>query len=372
MPRAGDIACCSDATTARRHGADRTGSSLIDEQVGPGDEDVRPTSGVVMNQPSALRLVVLDDYQRAASRFGRWDTIPGDVSVESIEDHIDDRAELAGRLADADVVVAMRERTTIDAPLLDMLPALRLLVTTGPTNAAIDVAAAVERGVVVCGTGGYVTPTSELTWALILAAARRVPNEHAAIRAGGWQHTIGTELAGRTLGLLGLGRIGQLVARVGIAFGMHVIAWSEHLDPELARSVGVTAVERSELFERSDVLSIHLVLSERSVGAVGEGELAMMKPTSILVNTSRGPIVDERALVAAVRDRRIATAALDVFDAEPLSGDHPLRQLDNVVLTPHLGYVTDGLYRLFYDEIAEDVAAWVRGAPVRIVPMPSG
>lgn len=320
-----------------------------------------------MSESSTLRIAVLDDYQGAALRFGRWDDIPIPVVVEPIADHIADRSELAARLADVDVVVAMRERTVIDADLLGRLPALRLVVTTGPSNAAIDVDAAAQRGVVVCGTGGYVTPTSELTWALILAAARSIPAEHAAIRAGGWQETVGVELAGRTLGLLGLGRIGALVARVGIAFGMDVIAWSEHLDPDAALDQGVTPVTRAELFERSDVLSVHLVLSERTTGIVGADEFALMKPTSMLVNTSRGPIVDEGALVSALRERRIAVAALDVFDREPLPGDHPLRTLPNVVTTPHLGYVTDGLYRLFYDEIVDDIAAWSRGTPTRVL-----
>ena len=320
-----------------------------------------------MTDPSPLRIAVLDDYQGAAHQFGSWDQIPAQCIVDPIDEHLSDSAALVARLIDADVVVAMRERTVIDEALLDRLPKLALIVTTGPSNAVIDVRAANDRGITVCGTGGYVTPTSELTWALILASARHIPVEDAAVKAGEWQHTIGVELAGRTLGLLGLGRIGGLVARVGIAFGMRVVAWSQHLDADMARSHGVTAVGKEELFATSDVLSVHLVLSDRTEGIVGVDEIAMMKPTSILVNTSRGPIIDEVALVQALQEHRIAGAALDVFDREPLPVDHALRRLGNVVLTPHIGYVTDGLYRLFYDEIVEDISAWIEGHPVRVV-----
>lgn len=319
-----------------------------------------------MTRPT-LTIAVLDDYQGAAERFGRWDAIPADVRLDAVREHIADVGELAERIADADVVVAMRERTEIGRELLARLDRLRLLVTTGPSNRAIDVAAAHERGVTVCGTGGYVTPTSELTWALIFAAARHVPDEHQAVRSGGWQHTIGTELAGRTLGLLGLGRIGALVARVGLALDMEVVAWSQNLDADRARAVGVEPVERDELFGRADVLSVHLQLSDRTHGIVGARELAAMKPTAILVNTSRGPIVDEAALVDALRDGTIGGAGLDVFDTEPLPTDHPLRRAPNVVLTPHLGYVTDGLYQLFYDDIVDDVVGWLAGEPRRLV-----
>ncbi|HEY8526576.1 MAG TPA: D-2-hydroxyacid dehydrogenase family protein [Acidimicrobiales bacterium] len=315
---------------------------------------------------TALRIAVLDDYQGVAAGVD-WSAVPAPVDVHAFRHHIDDPDELAAALRPFDVVVAMRERTPLDAALFARLPDLRLVVTTGPRNAVIDVGAAAARGVVVSGTGGYVTPTSELTWALILAVQRHVPAEDAAIRAGGWQHTIGRELAGRTLGLVGLGRIGALVAEVGRAFRMDVVAWSQNLTDERAAEVGVRRVAKDELFARSDVVSIHLVLSDRTRGLVGEAELAAMKPTAILVNTSRGPIVDEAALVRALHEGRIAGAGLDVFDREPLPADHPLRSAPRTVLTPHIGYVTDGLYEQFFREIVEDVAAFAAGAPIRVI-----
>lgn len=319
---------------------------------------------------AGIRVAVLDDYQQVAGELGDWASVPVPVELDAIDVHLADRDALAARLAGADVVVAMRERTAIDADLLDRLPDLGLIVTTGPFNAAIDVAAANARGITVSGTGGTLTPTSELTWALILALARHVPAEDRAIREGRWQHTVGTDLAGRTLGILGYGRLGRLVARVGVAFGMDVQAWGRRLDPADAARDVVRAVDRDVLFATSDVVSVHLVLSESTRGMVGAAELARMKPTALLVNTSRGPIVDEAALVDALVHGRIAGAALDVYDREPLPVDHPLRSLPNTVLTPHLGYVTDGLYALFYREIVEDVIAWLSGSPIRVVPGP--
>ena len=316
------------------------------------------------------RVVVLDDYQQVAHRFADWGSLGPDVEMEALPAHFDDLDELADRLASADVVVAMRERTPITAALLDRLPNLRLIVTTGPRNAVIDVAATAARGVTVCGTGGRVSPTSELTWGLILALLRHIPEEDAAVRAGNWQQTIGSELDGKTLGLLGLGNLGKLVARVAPAFGMETIAWSQHLTGERAAEVGVQRVERDELFARADVLSIHLVLSDRTRGLVGRAELAAMKPTAVLINTSRGPIVDEQALVDALRNGTIAGAGLDVFDREPLAPDDVLRTLPNTVLTPHIGYVTDRLYARFYREIVEDIAAWLAGEPIRVVQPP--
>ena len=315
----------------------------------------------------AIHVAVLDDYQGVAAQLGDWAMLPARVELDAIDVHLADRTELAARLAGAEVVVAMRERTTIDDALLGLLPDLRLIVTTGPSNAVIDVAAANDRGITVCGTGGSLAPTSELTWALILALARHVPAEDRNIRGGGWQHTVGTDLAGRMLGLVGLGRIGKLVARAGVAFGMEVQAWSRNLDPEAARRRGVTPVERDVLFATSDVISIHMVLSERSRGLVGARELDLMKPTALLVNTSRGPIIDEIALVDALTRGTIGGAGLDVFDREPLPPEHPLRALPNTVLTPHIGYVTDGLYELFYREIVEDIGAWLAGEPIRVV-----
>jgi phosphoglycerate dehydrogenase-like enzyme len=311
------------------------------------------------------RVVVLDDYQRVASTYASWDSIDGEV--EFVHDHLEGEA-LVAALAGADVVVAMRERTAFDARLLGRLDALKLLVTTGAANASIDVGAAAEHGVTVCGTGALVSPAAEMTWALILAVVRQVPQADRDVRTGGWQTTVGTELAGRTLGLLGLGRLGQRVAKVGLAFEMPVIAWSQNLDPGLAREVGVEPVAtKEELLERSDVLSVHLKLGERTRGILGARELALLKPGAFLVNTSRGPIVDEDALLEALGSGRLGGAGLDVFDREPLPTDHPLRTAPRTVLSPHLGYVTDGTYRVFYGDAVEDIAAWQRGEPLRVV-----
>jgi phosphoglycerate dehydrogenase-like enzyme len=312
------------------------------------------------------RIAVLDDYQGVAGRMADWASLPG-AEVVFFADHLTGDDAVAARLADFDVVVAMRERTPLRRSLLVRLPRLRLLVTTGMRNAAIDVAAASELGITVCGTAGSGTSTPELTWALTLAAVRHVPAEDASIRAGGWQRTVGTDLAGATLGVLGLGRIGSRVAAVGRAFGMDVIAWSQNLTATAAEAAGATRVEREELFRRSDVLTIHLVLSDRTRGLVGAAELAAMKPTAYLVNTSRGPIVDEAALAAHLRAGRIAGAALDVYGEEPLPRDDPVRSLPNTVLTPHLGYVTEATYRTFFREAVEDIAAWLGGSPVRVL-----
>jgi phosphoglycerate dehydrogenase-like enzyme len=311
------------------------------------------------------RVVVLDDYQRVASDCAAWESIDGEV--EFVHDHLEGD-DLVAALAGADVVVAMRERTAFDADLLARLEALRLLVTTGAANASIDVAAAASQGVTVCGTGALPSPAAEMTWALILALVRQVPEADRGVREGGWQTTIGTELAGKTLGLLGLGRLGQRVARVGLAFEMPVIAWSQNLDPELARGLGVEpAATKEELLERADVVSLHLKLSERTRGILGARELGLLKPGALLVNTSRGPLVDEDALLDALRSGHLGGAALDVFDREPLPLDHPLRGAPRTVLSPHLGYVTDGTYRVFYGDAVEDVLAWQRGEPLRVV-----
>jgi phosphoglycerate dehydrogenase-like enzyme len=315
-----------------------------------------------------VKVVVLDDYQRCASSFAPWHEIGGDV--EFVHEHLEGEP-LVEVLRDATVVVAMRERTAFDAALLERLDALELLVTTGAANASIDVAAAHRRGVTVCGTGGLPSPAAELTWALVLALTRQVPAADAGLREGGWQSTLGTELAGRTLGVVGLGRLGRRVARVGLAFEMDVLAWSPNLDPAVARELGAEPTTKADLLARSDVVSLHLKLSDRSRGVVGAAELRAMKPTAYLVNTSRGPLVDEAALVEALRTGEIAGAGLDVFDEEPLPVDHPLRGLPNTVLTPHLGYVTDGTYRIFYGDAVEDIRAWQDGAPLRVLPAPA-
>jgi len=312
-----------------------------------------------------VRVAVLDDYQGVALAMGPWGELGDAVAVTAFTDHVAGDDALIQRLADFEVIVAMRERTPFPRERLERLPRLKLLVTTGMVNAAIDVEAARERGIAVCGTGGLPSPTAELTWALILGLARRVHEEDRAIREGRWQHTIGPELAGRTVGIVGLGRLGTRVARIAQAFEMDVLAWSQNLDPAHAAAAGARAVARDELLSRSDVVTIHLRLSERTRGLIGAAELALMRPTAYLVNTSRGPIVDESALVAALRSGALGGAALDVYDTEPLPTDHPLRSTPNTLLTPHIGYVSTGSYEIYYRDAVEVIAGFLRGERVR-------
>jgi phosphoglycerate dehydrogenase-like enzyme len=313
------------------------------------------------------RIVLLDDYQGVALDYGGWDRVPDEWQLVALEQHIADPDALVEALAEAEIVVAMRERTALPAAILDRLPDLKLLITTGMGNVAIDVAAARRNGVIVCGTGMHGPATAELSWALILALLRAIPVEDAGMRAGGWQTTIGGDLDGATLGLVGLGRLGKRMVPIAQAFGMEVLAWSLNLDPEAARAAGAEPVEKAALFERADIVSVHYKLSERSRGLIGAAELAVMKPGAYLVNTSRGPIVDTDALVAALDAGRIAGAGLDVFDTEPLPADHPLRSAPRTVLTPHLGYVTEDTYAIFFNDAVEDVLAYLDGAPVRLV-----
>jgi phosphoglycerate dehydrogenase-like enzyme len=313
------------------------------------------------------RIVLLDDYQGVALDYGGWDRIPDEWQVVAFEQHCDDADELVEALAEAEIVVAMRERTPFPAAVLDRLPDLKLLITTGMANVAIDVAAARRNGVVVCGTGSKGAPTAELSWGLILSLLRSIPTEHAGMREGGWQRTIGGDLEGATLGLVGFGRLGRRMVPIAQAFGMDVLVWSQNLDPEAARELGAHPVEKLELFERADIVSVHYKLSERSRGLVGAAEIGAMKPSAYLVNTSRGPIVDTDALVAALEAGTIAGAGLDVYDTEPLPADHPLRSAPRTVLTPHLGYVTEDTYATFFSDAVEDVLAWLDGAPVRVV-----
>jgi phosphoglycerate dehydrogenase-like enzyme len=322
-----------------------------------------------------MKIVVLDDYQRVARTYADFDKLsegdPG-VTVEVLHEHIDDQDALVTALSGAAVVVAMRERTPFPAALFDRLPDLRLLVSTGMRNAAIDLAAAAAHGVVVSGTNmaGASTKssnTAELTWALILAVQRHVVAEDRALRSGRWQTTVGTDLAGSTLGVLGLGRLGSQVAGIGRAFDMRVIAWSANLTAERAAATGAQWVPKDELFAASDVLTIHQKLSDRTVGLVGAAELAAMKPSAVLINTSRGPIVDEAALAAALHAGSIAGAGLDVYGTEPLPAEHPLRDAPNTVLLPHLGYVTRNGYHAMYTQIVEDILAWRAGEPVRLL-----
>jgi phosphoglycerate dehydrogenase-like enzyme len=314
-----------------------------------------------------IKVAVLDDYQDVARHYGPWDDLGDAVDVTVFTDHVLDEESLVDRLAGFSVVVAMRERTAFPRRVLQRLSDLRLLVTTGMGNAAIDLAAARDHGVVVSGTGGLGPPTAELTWALILGLARHIVTEDHSIRGGGWQRAVGTDLAGATLGVVGLGRLGSRVAEIGLAFGMDVIAWSQNLQSATAETRGVRAVTKEELFRTADVVTVHLVLSERTRGLITRDDLGLLKPTSFIVNTSRGPIIDEGALLEALSRGQLAGAGLDVFDVEPLPQDHPLRSAPRTLLTPHIGYVTDGNYQVFYREIVEDIAAFLAGQPVRVL-----
>jgi phosphoglycerate dehydrogenase-like enzyme len=298
--------------------------------------------------------------------MGDWSSL-GDAELTVFTDHEVDRDRLIERLARFDVIVAMRERTPFPREVLQRLPGLRLLVTTGMRNAAIDLDAAEELGITVCGTYATVSSTAELTWGLILGLLRHIPAEDASIRAGGWQRYVGGDLSGRTLGVVGVGHLGSQVATVGRAFNMDIIAWSQNLTEERANGVGARLVTKDELFSTADIVTIHLILSERTRGLVGGRELRLMKPTALLINTSRGPIVDEEALVKVLEEGRIAGAGIDVFSTEPLPLDHPFRRLPNTVVTPHIGYVTAECYEVFYRHIVEAIAAYAAGAPVRVL-----
>ncbi len=312
------------------------------------------------------RVAVLDDYQGVALASADW-TLDGRADITVFSDHIRDERALAARLEPFDVIVAMRERTAFPESLLTGLPNLKLLVTTGPFNAVIDVAAAQRLAVTVSGTGGAGAATPELTWALILAVTRGIAAEDAGVRAGRWQLGIGPELMGSTLGILGLGRTGPRVARYARAFDMNVLAWSQNMTAERAAECGAELSSKQELFERSDIVTVHLKLSDRTTGIVGAAELEALGPSGYLVNTSRGPIVDEAALVAALHAGTIAGAGLDVYDIEPLPAGHPLLTAPNTVLTPHIGYVSTVAYAAFYGDVVEDIAAWLDGSPIRLV-----
>jgi phosphoglycerate dehydrogenase-like enzyme len=326
-----------------------------------------------------MRVAILDDYQQVSLASADWSAVRSLGQIDVFAQHIERTEALVSALEPYDVVVAMRERTAFDAERLGQLPRLRLLVTTGMGNAAIDLAACAARGVTVCGTGGIGSATVELTWGLILALLRHIPAEDRRLkmagRAGGaalgasgsWQQTVGTGLEGKRLGVVGFGRLGRQVAGIGRAFGMQVVAWSQNLDAAVAAGEQVEAVSKEALFSSADVVTVHYKLSPRSSGVVGAAELALMKPSAYLVNTSRGPLVDSAALVAALRSGAIAGAAIDVYDTEPLPLSDPLRSAPNVVLTPHLGYVTEETYRVFYGDAAEDIVAFANGAPLRVL-----
>ncbi|MGC5035228.1 D-2-hydroxyacid dehydrogenase family protein [Streptomyces sp. DT190] len=314
-----------------------------------------------------LRCAVLDDFQNVATTVADWSPVQDRVEVVPFTEHFASEDELASALADFDIAVTLRERVPFPASLLDRLPRLRLLVASGMRNSVIDHAAAERNGVTVCGTRSSSTPPVELTWALLLGLARGIVTENNALRDGGpWQSTVGADLHGRRLGLLGLGKIGSRVAQVGLAFGMEVTAWSENLTEERAEEAGVhLASSKEELLRRSDFVSVHLVLGDRTRGLLGAAELALLKPTAYLVNTSRAAIVDQDALLAALHEGRIAGAGLDVFDVEPLPAGHPLRSAPRLLATPHLGYVTRSNYRTYYGQAVEDIEAYLAGDPVR-------
>jgi phosphoglycerate dehydrogenase-like enzyme len=316
-------------------------------------------------------ITLLDDYQQVAVASADWSALRQRYLIDAVREHIAERDDLVARLADSEVVVAMRERTPLDANLFDRLPNLRLDVTTGMKNASIDVAHAAERGITVCGTRTRPSGVSELVVGMLITVMRSISVEDAAMHRGGWQHTIGPGLQGSRLGLLGLGAIGARVARLLDAFEMDVVAWTPNLTAERAATHRVRAVERDELLSTADAVSVHAPLNETTRGMIGAGELALMKPTAYLINTSRGPLVDESALVAALRSGSIAGAALDVYDVEPLPPQHPLRELPNALLLPHIGYVTTNAYEVFYPDAVGDIAAYLAGAPIRVVSSPA-
>ena len=314
-----------------------------------------------------MRLSILDDYQGVALEMGDWSPLEGRVEIVVERKPFADEDAAARALAGSEIVAAMRERTPFPRSLVERLPNLKLLNTTGMRNASFDLAALRDRGIVVCGTQGGGLDTAELTWGLILGAARRIADDHRAMREGLWQTRIGNRLEGKTLGVLGLGRLGSAVARVGLAFDMKVIAWSPNLTAERAAAGGVERVDKEVLLRQSDVLSVHMVLSPRSRGLIGRNDIALMKETAVLVNTSRGPIVDVYAVIEALEAGRLGYAAFDVYDREPLPADHPLRRTPNVLLTPHIGYVTEENYRSSYPQIVENIVAFLDGHPVRVI-----
>ena len=314
-----------------------------------------------------VRIAVLDDYQNVALKMADWSQVSSQAEVIVFDDHLADSGAVAERLKDFEIVCAMRERTPFPRALIEALSDLKLLITTGPRNASIDVGAANEHGITVCHTASHPTGTPELTWALILALARHVPLESTNVREGRWQTTIGIDLAGKTLGIMGLGRLGSRVAQVAAAFGMTIIAWSQNLTDDRAAECGAVRVSKEELLAQSDFVTVHLVLSDRTHSLIGADELRRMKPSACLINTSRGPIVEEAALIQAIEQGSIAGAGLDVYDTEPLPSGHPYRTLPNVVLTPHIGYVTEDSYRMFFGGIVENIEAWLAGQPIRIL-----
>ena len=314
-----------------------------------------------------MRVAILDDYLNVALDLGDWSSLQGRADLTVFDAPFADEDDAAAKLADFEIVVGMRVRTPFPASLLERLPKLKLLITTGMRNLSFDMDAAKARGITICGTGGAGQPTAELAWAMILGLACHIPAHDNAMKSGKWQTRLNGDLRGKTLGVIGLGKLGSAVATVGKAFGMNVIAWSQNLTDEPAAEVGVSRVDKDTLMAESDYISIHLILSDRSRGLIGATDIARMKPSAYLVNTSRGPIVDADALMDALRGKRIAGAGIDVYEVEPLPGDHPLRSLENVLLTPHMGYVAEDNISKMYSDAAADIAAFLDGAPTRVL-----
>jgi phosphoglycerate dehydrogenase-like enzyme len=306
-----------------------------------------------------MKIAILDDYQKVALKLADWSQLEKRARIDVFHDHLPDPNAVVMRLLPYDVVCVMRERTPLRREIIERLPNLKMIASTAPRNASIDMAAAAARGIKVVHTGYFSSPTVELTWALILAGARHLTAEAAALRRGEWQHTVGEDLSGKTLGILGLGSIGAKIATIGLAFGMKTIAWSQNLTAEKARALGANWVTKEELLRQSDVVSIHLVLSDRTRGLIGAPELKLMKPSARIINTSRGPIIEEAALIQALERGQIAGAAIDVYDTEPLPPDHPFRKLGNLLATPHIGYVSRGLYERFYQDTVSNIVAWL-------------
>ena len=314
-----------------------------------------------------IKIAVLDDFQGVALEMADWSPLQGKAEITVFRDHLSDAASVVQRLKPFDVVCVMRERTPLPRAILEQLPNLKLIASTAPRNASIDVAAAQERGITVCGTGYSANGAAELTWALIMAAVRSIPAECESLRKGQWQVSVGENLEGLTIGIVGLGRIGASIAKYARAFGMNVIAWSQNLTPETAEQHGARLVSKEELFRQADIVTVHLILSGRTRGIIGAPEFTLMKPTAYFVNTSRGPLADENALIDALKSQAIAGAALDVFDIEPLPESQPLRSLPNVVSTGHVGFVTRESYRKFYGDTVENILAWLDGKPMRVM-----
>jgi D-3-phosphoglycerate dehydrogenase len=316
----------------------------------------------------SIQAAILDDYQNVALTVADWAPVKGEVDLKVFSEPLGGPDRLIAALKDCAIVCLMRERTLFGKDVIDALPALRLIVTSGMRNAAIDIAAAAARGIPVCGTESLGTPTAELTFGLMLELARHIGLENARLKAGArWQSTLGIELAGKTLGIIGLGKLGAQVAKIGQAFGMKTIAWSQNLTADKAQAAGATLVSKEDLLGQADFVTVHLQLSARTKGLIGAAELALMKPTAYFINTSRGPIADENAIEAALKAKKIAGAAIDVYEVEPLPAGHPFRRLDNILITPHLGYVTAENYRKFYGQMIEDICAWLDGKPIRVI-----